>query len=38
MKALEPFAGDEAAIREHFAEIVAERERQREEEEGLEAA
>ncbi len=38
MKALEPFAGDEVAIREHFAEIAAERERQREEEEGLEAA
>jgi predicted RNase H-like HicB family nuclease len=38
MQALEPFAGDAEAIREHFAEIAAERARQGEEEEGLEAA
>lgn len=38
LKALEPFAGDEEAIREHFAEIAAERQREREEIEQLEAA
>jgi len=38
LKALEPFAGDEEAIREHFAEIAAERQREREEMEQLEAA
>lgn len=38
LKALEPFAGDASAIREHFAEIAAERTWQREEESELKAA
>lgn len=38
LKALEPFAGDEAAIREHFAELAAECAQQREEIERREAA
>jgi predicted RNase H-like HicB family nuclease len=38
LKAVEPFVGDEEAIREHFAEIAAERQREREEMEQLEAA
>ena len=38
LKALEVFSGDEDAIREHFAEIAAEREREREEMEQLSAA
>lgn len=38
LKALEVFQGDEDATREHFAEIAAEREREREELEQLHAA
>ncbi len=38
LKALEVFRGDEDAIREHFAEIAAEREQEREASEQLQAA
>lgn len=38
LKALEVFSGDEDALREHFAEIAAEREREREAIQQLNAA
>lgn len=37
IEAAEAFAGDEEALREHFAEIEAERQRQREEAQGQDA-
>jgi predicted RNase H-like HicB family nuclease len=38
LKALEPFVGDDVAIREHFAELAAERAKQNDAVERLEAA